>query len=1161
MTEHPHVHFVPLQGPFDIALSGTRLIEAGAGTGKTWTIATLVLRLLLEHELPVGRILVVTYTRAATAELRARIRARLVGALMAFDAGDAAEPFLRDLLARHMPYRDEAMARLRLAIECFDEAAIYTIHGFCQRALAETAFEAAYGFERELLADQQELLDSVARDTWRRLMAEATLPWARWLIEQIGGPEELARRVRDYLGRGYVSTAVPAAPERAIAEHDFAAACASVRRVWRSDAQTILALLDSPGMKQTHYSLRQNRLRAEAIEAFFGQSVVVAPLPKGLEFFGTEKLVAGTKKGQPTPEHPFFTAMDALLASAAAYVQACDAEMRRLVHDFLHAAREELKVLKRRNGQQTYDDLLAELAEALRGAGGPALMVSLRQRYQAALVDEFQDTDPLQLEIFSQLFGTQDHPLIFVGDPKQAIYGFRGADVFAYLAARQQAAAGYALLENRRSDPPLLNAFNALFDRARPFLLDALPYDPAMPAWMARKSLRIDDDSAPFTLWSMVSSPDSKPMAKDRALPLVAAAVADDIARLLVLAGEGRAQLDGSPLTGGDIAVLVRKRRQGEAVRQALARRGIASVAMGGGSIWHSDEAEEFERLLLAVAAPARLGLVRAALATVLFGATSTHLAEWHDDSDAWSERLDAFHADNQLLRERGFMAMWHRLLRREGVVARLLARPDGERRLTNYRHLAELLQAVEHAGTLDAAGLARHIARQREGPEGEEHQLRLESEAQLVRIVTIHASKGLQYPVVYCPFLWDGPLPDKDGWPVLAHDGASTQLDFGSPQIDALRRQADIEALAEELRLAYVAMTRAEHRCIVTWGRVNQCERSPLAWLLFGPRQAVDEPREWLAQSLARGDVALDIELNALVQDPRLAGALSVRPLPAEGAQVAMPVCPVVDGRLRRFAGTIPAPWRVTSFSALAARLAEEGAADRDADREAECGVVMSPALPAVPPVPTFASIHDFPRGTRAGSCLHAIFERIDFQRSQSSGPIIAAALAEFGYASAWQPVVERLVADVLAAPLDAAGLRLTDVPRSERLVELEFAFPLGSPAQRAGYMKGFIDLVFRHAGRWYIVDWKSNHLGDSRADYASVALAAAMRLHRYDLQQQIYAAALRRALSLREPALDWEQAFGGVYYLFLRGMTPGTSTGIHFARPAHDEIEQWLR
>ncbi|MDO9601516.1 MAG: hypothetical protein Q7J02_04320, partial [Rhodocyclaceae bacterium] len=325
--------------------------------------------------------------------------------------------------------------------------------------------------------------------------------------------------------------------------------------------------------------------------------------------------------------------------------------------------------------------------------------------------------------------------------------------------------------------------------------------------------------------------------------------------------------------------------------------------------------------------------------------------------------------------------------------------------------------------------------------------------------------------------------------------------LDFGSAQIDALRQQAELEDAAEELRLAYVALTRAEHRCVIIWGKVNQCARSPLAWLLFAPRTAddgaADNPRAQLAARLDKLDEAvLRDEIAALAQEVNagLADAMAVLPLPVDGAPVV--AAPVAAQALmaRTFLGTIPAPWRISSFSSLAARLGNEEMPDRDAvtviDAVPPAPTLLAPharriqqirgSLPPTPgggipltsawggPAPTFTSIHAFPRGTRAGSCLHALLERVDFQSASAVGSIAAAVLDEFAYAAEWRPVLERLVADVVATPLNATGLCLAQVARGERLIELEFTFPLGSVAARAGYMKGFIDLVFRLNGRW---------------------------------------------------------------------------------------------
>lgn len=1155
-------HTTALKSPFDIELRGMRLVEAGAGTGKTWTLTALVLRLLLEQRCEIGRILVVTYTRAACGELRGRIRARLSEALAAFEDGMSSDEYLETLIER-LPAA-EAKARLRLAIESFDEAPIFTIHGFCQRALGEVAFAAGQPFECELIADEIDMLADAARDAWRMEMACASPLWAQFLIDALRGPEGLVERCKNHLGRVTAQVAAPHSSDRQAAERELVEAWERARTLWQAGATRLHDWLVAAGLRRNIYSAAKIEAAVTTATAWFAEAQPLLPVPEALRLLSLEKIEQGRTKQSPMPEHPFFAAMDELWSAAETFRMACDAALRDFVANFFVAARARLAQHKQASGLQSYDDLLLALAGALDGAGGGRLIDSLRARYRIALIDEFQDTDTLQLRIFTRIFGSETHPLIFVGDPKQAIYAFRGADVFAYLAARERADAIHALLENRRSDKLLLDALNALFARPRPFLLDDLPYEPARSAAKERTSCRIEDDTAPLTLWRMEKPAAAKSLTKELGRTMAAEAVAGDIARLLHLAAAGRASLGDRPLSGGDIAVLVRKHHEGDLVREALQRRGIPSVSSGGGSVWASEEAEELERLLLAVAQPTREGLVRAALSTVLLGADAAQLAAWRDDDLAWSLRLERFHDDGRLLRERGFMAMWRRLLRREDVVTRVLARPDGERRLTNYRHLAELLQAAEQRAALDAEGLARYLADQRAAPEDEDNQLRLESDAHLVRIVTQHAAKGLQYPIVYCPFLWLGPeeRTDRD-WPVLAHRNGQAWLDFGSPMAQALARLAEREAAAEELRLAYVALTRAEHRCVVVWGKVNNCARSPLAWLLFGPRdEAPEDPHAWLSQWLEAHD---EMEsLRALEAD--LGGALKVLPLPSTDAVDFISSETTRSGlQVRRFAGSIPSAWQVRSFSSLAAQLAEE-AEGADHDAVGPWGAVSpAPTLRpetaaggtgSVASAPSCDSIRDFPRGTRAGSCLHALFERIDFQQPSSAGAVAAAVLTEYGYAPEWRPVLERLVADVLATPLNASGLRLADIPLDARIVEMGFTFPLDSPAGRAGYMKGFIDLVFRVEGRWYIVDWKSNWL----EDYGPASLAEAMRFHRYGLQLNIYAAALKRALAWREPGCDWEAVFGGVFYLFLRGMRPGSMQGVYFTRPTAADIDGFL-
>ncbi|MFN3883540.1 MAG: UvrD-helicase domain-containing protein, partial [Rhodocyclaceae bacterium] len=1009
-----------------------------------------------------------------------------------------------------------------------------------------------------------EMLADAARDAWRTEMANASPLWAQFLIGALKGPQGLVERCKDHLGRVTAQIAAPPLADRQAAERALLAAWEKARALWRKDATTLHDWLANAGLKRNVYSTTKIEEAVATANVWFAEALPLLPAPEALRLLGRQKIEQGRTKLSPVPEHHFFMAMDELWQATEDFRVVCDVALRGFVAEFLCAARARLARHKQASGLQSHDDLLLALASALDGAAGGRLIGSLRARYRFALIDEFQDTDTLQLRIFTRIFGSDTHPLIFVGDPKQAIYAFRGADVFAYLAARARADAIHALLENRRSDPSLLDAINALFTRPRPFLLDDLPYQPAQAADGERTECRIEDDAAPLTLWVMEKPATAKSFTKEAGRAMAAEAVASDIAHLLHLAAEGQAKLGDRPLGGGDIAVLVRRHHEGDLVRKALLRRGIPSVGSGGGSVWASEEAEELERLLLAVAQPTREGWVRAALATVLLGADAAQLSAWREDDLAWSERLERFHEDGRLLRERGFMAMWRRLLRREGVVARVLARPDGERRLTNYRHLAELLQAASEQAALDAEGLARYLADQRAASENEDNQLRLESDAHLVHIVTQHAAKGLQYPIVYCPFLWLGPeeRTDKD-WPVLAHRDGKALLDFGSPEAQVLARAAEREAAAEELRLAYVALTRAEHRCVVIWGKVNNCARSPLAWLLFGPREEVSgDPRAWLAQWLETHDETESLR----VLEARLGGALKVLPLPSTDAAGFIPSEIMRAGlRARGFSGCIPSAWQVRSFSSLTARLDEE-AENPDHDAVGPSGAVLpAPTLRPetatdgtglVVPAAGCGSIRDFPRGTRAGSCLHALLERIDFQQPSAVGQVAAEVLAEYGFAPEWQPALERLAADVLATPLNEDGLRLADIPSDARIVEMGFTFPLASPAGRAGYMKGFIDLVFRAEGRWYIVDWKSNWL----EDYGPASLAEAMRFHRYDLQLRIYCAALKRALAWREPGCDWEAAFGGVFYLFLRGMKPGSMQGVYFVRPTAADIDGFL-
>nr|MDQ2695004.1 UvrD-helicase domain-containing protein [Pseudomonadota bacterium] len=805
-----------LDDVFLASLAGVNLIEASAGTGKTYTITGLYLRLVLEAGIRVDRILVVTYTRAATEELRDRIRQRLAAARAAFAGGDTDDAFCRTLLERH-PDREAMLKRLVNAVRGFDEAAIHTIHGFCQRVLEESAFESGMPFETEVLPDDRRILQEIVDDFWRREVYEAPLLRVEFLLDEKISPEKLFRDVRPHVGKPYLRVlGPPQTPDLEAAEAAFAAAYHQVRGLWQADGPAVQALLmEDKGLNRSKYSLASLPGWLRMLDDYLAPPVPRFNVFPHFEKFTAGSLSAAVKKGGAPLEHPFFAAGDRLAAAHKALADAYQYYLRALRVRLLCWSVDQLKIRKQRLQVQSYDDLLLNLHQALHAGHGGALIQTVRRRYAAALIDEFQDTDPVQYDIFRRLYGDAGAPVFLVGDPKQAIYSFRGADIFAYLRARHDAGRRYTLDVNWRSDPQLLRALNALYARARrPFLFAEIPYTPARPAPMEREAFQVDgDDAAPLRVWFVGWNEKNKPTTKGETADLAARATAAEIARLLNLAARGRARVGGRALAGGDMAVLVRSHRQGRQMRRELLRLGVPSVQQARESVFKSPESLDLERVLLAVAEPSRERLVRAALATELMGVSGEDIQRLGEDDAAWEVILESFLDWHRLWLEHGFARLFRDWFARQDVARRLLEYRDGERRLTNLLHLAELIQAEASRSRLGPEGVIEWLAgmRRTADPEGDEEQLRLESDEHLVKIVTVHKSKGLEYPLVFCPFLWDSNIRNADDGVLTFHDpqdGYRAILDLGSPQQKDFRPHAAREELAENLRLLYVALT-----------------------------------------------------------------------------------------------------------------------------------------------------------------------------------------------------------------------------------------------------------------------------------------------------------------------------------------------------------------
>jgi exodeoxyribonuclease V beta subunit len=1167
MTQLPPVSLNPLTLP----LRGERLIEASAGTGKTFTIGLLYLRLLLglggenaySRPLSVEEILVVTFTEAATAELRGRIRENIHQLRLACIRGKSSNP-MHQLLLEQMPDLSQAAAQLLAAERQMDEAAIFTIHGFCQRMLNLNAFESGMLFEQELIEDEQALLKQSAADFWRRQCYPLSLDVARIIAAEWSGPDSLLTTLRPWLqGESPGLKRPPAADETLASRHARnLARIEAIKQQWQALSADVEGIITASGVDKRSYSSKHLPNWVARVTQWASSETLDYQLPKELERFGQQVLEEKTKKGE-APRHSLFEAIDQFLAEPLSLRDV-------IIAQALTDVRATVQREKRLRALLGFDDLLSKLDEALQQPGGVLLAETIRARYPVALIDEFQDTDPQQYRIFRTLYINQPEQALFlIGDPKQAIYAFRGADIFTYLRARNEVSAHYTLDTNWRSSPEMVGSVNRLFSQLdSPFLFSAIPFQPVKPA-APNQSLKLifDEQQQPaLRFWLQPG----EGVGNSDYQQFMAQQCAADISRWLVAGQQGRARLGKGealqPVRASDITVLVRSRNEAGLIRDALNALAIPSVYLSSrDSVYTTPEARELLWLLQAIQAPEQERLLRSALATSIFAIDAATLDALTQNEREWDALVEQFAVWQQLWHQRGVLPMLRDVMIRRQLAENMLASENGERRLTDLMHLGELLQ--EASVQLESPhALVRFLAQQiaRPNSQASSQQLRLESDRHLVQIITIHKSKGLQYPLVWLPFA----AGFREAASALYHDRDTftALLDVqGDAQSLAL---AEEERLAEDLRLLYVALTRSVYHCSVG-----------IAPLIKGTRKKEGESdlhKSALGYLVQQGEAAdaqqLSQRLNALTGE----GIALVEEalLPGEMWQDAQQGDEVLSSRdITRALADV---WRVTSYSGLQQHhssplLDAMPNFDIDAAGEEEKGeeAALTP--------------HHFPRGAAPGTFLHGLFESIDFTEPPDS-VWLEDQLQHNGYPLTWLPVLEQWIDRVLHTPLNAEGLTLSAIKSSERLIEMEFYLPINnlltaadldallrrhdSLSQQAapldfrqvrGMLKGFIDLVFRWQGKYYLLDYKSNWLGDSHAAYTPEAMAQAMIGHRYDLQYQLYTLALHRYLQHRLPDYDYQRHFGGVFYLFLRGMDGSSpDNGIFATRPAEAFVEE---
>jgi exodeoxyribonuclease V beta subunit len=1226
--------------PFHAAVPlkpGITVVEASAGTGKTFGITTLVVRFVAEQDIPIEKILVVTFTRAATAELKQRIHSRLADAVLALrDPQAIVDPDLQNIVGRLRSQGREEKARrnLEMALASLDAASISTIHGFCQRMLQVNAFESGVDLGLELVPEAYALLEEMVDDYLVKTLYDADPFQVRFLQQSCGITREALGKIARQVAE---DPDMEILPQGEFLPRFQAWKCAveRFRSQWEEHREDGLAKLrqavSEKVLNRGSYKLAKIAENAALVEDWMqgGRPLRRSSKPKPprslVEYFSSSRLQAKVNKGKVlnSVDHPLFRACEAMLLASPPEISLPRA-------DFARWIRGEMEARKQALGLQTYQDLLRTLARAIGGDPASPLAQAIRARYQVALIDEFQDTDTVQWSIFSHVFGGGDRHLYLIGDPKQAIYGFRGANVHVYLDACKHANRILTLETNWRSDASFTRVMNASLEQPGFFGLPGIDYRQVQtPASRNPPDQFLPPEGAPREiaaplqirfLDARLQGKDPGPMNLYNSTQLIAEAVAEEVVEFLE-SGSSIFQSGAPPrpVGAGDLAVLVSKNHQARTVLEAMRMRGVPAVIGNTGSVYESPEALHLLRWLEAVARPRAGRVARTAASSSLFGWDAEALLNsMESETPVWIEWLNQLVSWQKHLHRFGFMATFRRMLEEQDVPLRLLALPGGERRLTNLLHLGELAHEASRRQSLGLPGLIQWLQGRiktaaEEGAHGggeDPSLMRLDRDDAALRVVTVHKAKGLEYPFIWIPFLGEPSTLTRTkreaGVLVAASQNDPCQrtlhLQLPGEIQEEILNQVEAESLRERLRLLYVALTRARHRCVLYWGAFPKSASSPLAVFFHGHPDPENPELSPLARASARVEALAPEALQDQVE------ALTDRLGEGAGFQVCSPPgrhiwqgsgepIPELQRRLLQ-RPQLDRLWGTSSFTSLVRR------ADGDPTRP-WVDVDLLPEAPpqAVPLEP--GPLEAFPAGAKAGIFLHAVLEETDFQAPENSPRCLRTVLENQLPAHGFQPpelVEEALLPGLqlaLETPLGGplGDFKLADLSLPDRLDELRFQLPIaggsrwggegfqtpllwrkisrafelrpGDPVMRpetieslaemqfgnpglAGFLTGSIDLVFRvvqgKTQRWFLVDYKSNRL----PNYSFEDLRDSMEQHHYYLQYHLYTLALHRFLQARMGTdYDYQSHFGGVAYLFLRGMVGAPESGVFFDRP----------
>ncbi|MFC0323895.1 exodeoxyribonuclease V subunit beta [Gallibacterium melopsittaci] len=1180
--------------PISLPLAQNNVIEASAGTGKTYTMVTLYLRLLLQagennfpQPLDIEQILVVTFTKDATKELRQRINQRIqlwLKQLQQYQQQQDKTLISDQELLKLLPFIEAnlplAIQRLTFASQYIDRAAIFTIHSFCQRILRQYAFDSGLSFEFSVGEKDKERLRQINYQLWREQFYSLDSEQAEYVVKLFGSPDKVFDKFEKLL-----SGEMPQITQKLLFD-DLASGLAYYQQQLAKFKSIEAAYLADFKVWYEHKNSAIQKVSLKRIQSYLTPEKDIELQLKKAKQLTEIKFYKGEVISLPSlilELEKFFTQF-----SQETYV----ASMNYL---YIQLLRERLFSYQDSHNEKNFDDLLRLLRDALYKPQAEKLIRLIRQQYPFAMIDEFQDTDPIQLAIFEKIYliTKPDYPLAsftVIGDPKQAIYRFRGADIFTYLSVmdsqREHSITNvYTLQHNYRSAVGLIESLNQLYTQAEnPFYLKNIEFPPIQ----AHNQGYLEINGAKQPAWQMLQLAEEhkKRESYQRA---IAEMYANYLQQLLKLSEQQQAYFVEDPenaiqrkIAAQDIAILVRNGKESQIIRTALAKKGIASVYLSENSnVFDSVIAQNLYLVLQACFTPFNERAVLSAIGSTLWAFSAAEIYQLKENEEQWAELIERLLVYRHIWQTQGVLPMLYKLFQTEKIPQRLQQFELGERYLVDLLHLSELLQQAMNQQQNEEALLNWYQQQLSDKASTEENRLRLEREQEVIKIITIHKSKGLEFPLVCLPFIMT-PSDRITREDVSFYHNGENQLIWDIAKTE--NGQVDLENRAENMRLLYVALTRAKYQLIVgvpsspfPQDKTTIEKLTPLDYLLVQGETLATE-----SSYLALFDRALSSENWQILNEIELLEYDPWRPNLFHQQAITV----------QTFEQNIEKNWRVTSFTALQARLQAiynehfidlaQDYIDQEVQLEAEVLAEPSEQLSAAL-YPVNFSPFDFPKGANVGECLHRYLENLNFTQPielESFKPLCQL----LNLTDDWLIPLQTWFTQLVNKPLPELGA-LQQISYKDKLMELQFYLKLGKlfnnqkfnqilhqyhplydqqyPIQIdeiQGFIRGFIDLVVRYNNRYYIIDYKSNFLGDKLSYYQPDNLQKVISSQRYDLQYLIYTLALHRYLKLRDPEYQYATHFGGVFYLFLRGMAVAdhSQTGIFFTKPATELIEK---